>query len=997
MHGIPGIFITWRHSLLLAQRTSQPVTANNNATSARNTATAILPDVIPAEFAATYLCDLCRDTLPDLSHTVLLIPRPQAAPVLRRAISREATACGFNAVLLPPVLTLPDFLDTLPLPTGPKVISAERRPLMLVEALKTRQDLYGSGSPWLLAENLLQLFDEITLFHVEMPADTDDFIQRLAKAYAIHAEQPALLREARRVHLLWKAWHEQLDAEGLQDIPARYLRRLGESLKHIPPDLTFLLLDFDQFIPAELQWLNTLATTGRMYILQTRPEILNADYQPVDLALSRVEHTQDNNKKSDGFGALLDACYSVQTATLKDRIESFRAAYPQSPVGDRLKMLAAADLEQEVQAIALQIRSALAQGQRNVGVVTEDRRLARRLRAVLERSGISLQDTAGWALSTSRAAAIVESWLECVELDFPHTAFLDLLKSPPITAADNQNGLNLVYRLEHDIIRHENIASGLQRYQQALKHRAARLPLYWQTHLPALQTLLKRFEKSAVHLQTLLDKTVAASIWLQLLNESLDALDITNYLADDPAGAAILNLILHMREAADSQTITLNWTEFRAWWGRSLEQHYFNPTASERYDVRLFNLAQSKLQYFDTLIIAAADEQHLPGDRQILPFFNDAVRSSLGLPDHRHHLRTNEALFRVLLQSSTSVLISWQRMRDGETINPCTWVAALAHFHLAAYHNDLQDAELLHAVKYGDLLSGITDDEVPATVPQQPAPTAPASLIPGDISVSAHQRLINCPYQFFVSDVLRLKPVDEIREALRKSDYGSRVHDCLHAFHTGVENLPGPFDQPLTDATRAAAQALLENISRRIFTRDIEDNFQHRGWLQKWLAFIPSYLDWQIEHGKEWQILDAEREYTVALDENLSLHGRIDRIEKRATGSALGLIDYKTGKPPRPDKVANGEDVQLLSYSLLLEHVSQVLYLGLDGRSGVDDKTLIEEETLVRLNAQVKQRLITAFRQLREQTEMRAFADAQTCRYCDAAGVCRRQVWERIR
>jgi ATP-dependent helicase/nuclease subunit B len=426
-----------------------------------------------------------------------------------------------------------------------------------------------------------------------------------------------------------------------------------------------------------------------------------------------------------------------------------------------------------------------------------------------------------------------------------------------------------------------------------------------------------------------------------------------------------------------------------------MEKHYFNPAPQSRQDIQLFTLEQSRLQHFDALVIAAANEHHLPGDLGGLPFFNESVRAGLGLPDWRLRLRARERQFRLLLESSQSVLVTWQQSNNGEPVSPCAWLAALIHFHKAAYGSDLQDYALLTAVNGSESSAGVADDSVPPYPPRQPAPVAPVEQLPTEITVSAHQRLINCPYQFFVGDILLLKPTDEIRETLQKSDYGNRVHACLEAFHSGVVGLPGPFQGPLTAANREDALEQLEVISRQVFTRDIEDNFQHRGWLRRWLAFIPRYIDWQIGHNRTWRIEAAEQRLSAALSNDLVLRGRIDRVEKN--DGKTGLIDYKTGKVPKQAEVLSGEEVQLVSYSLLLEHVSQVLYLGLDDREGINDGTCLEAEALVPLRESVRERLIQAFQCLRDGTALPAFADKATCQYCDAAGVCRRQVWERVK
>ena len=73
-----------------------------------------------------------------------------------------------------------------------------------------------------------------------------------------------------------------------------------------------------------------------------------------------------------------------------------------------------------------------------------------------------------------------------------------------------------------------------------------------------------------------------------------------------------------------------------------------------------------------------------------------------------------------------------------------------------------------------------------------------SKLVPERISAGSHQRMINCPYQFFSADGLKLKPSDEISEELKKSDYGERVHSILEAFHQQVKNRPAPFKDKIT-------------------------------------------------------------------------------------------------------------------------------------------------------------------------------------------------------
>lgn len=931
----------------------------------------------PVTHLAQTLMGEHRNVLPDLSQSVVLLPDYQAAPRLKLELLRTAEQHNVSALLLPRISTLRDFLEQLA-PPGDDVIPEEQRLLLLVDALHKHPHLYGASNPWLLAADLLQLFDELTLYRIRLPQHVSEFADLLARCYRIEAGHPALLKEAHIVHTLWQAWHQQLQAEGWTDSSSHYLRQLGHSLHRLPAQARFYVAGFNRFVPAEQQWLRELAKQRPLRVLlQDDPG--ESGFQP-RLGFLRGAVT---SPRSRFFQAALDS----SAIPLLQRARDFAAAHPSSPISDGIRMQPADSFEEEIQFTTLEIQRALSRGDRHIGVITEDRKFARRLRAYLERAGIELKDTTGWALSTTRAVALLESWLQCVENDFPHHAFLDLLKSA--VPADDEEYLKLVYRFETDIVLHENIGSGMQRYRKALQSRARRLPWWNNGVQQKLTALLDLHERAAAPLQKLLRQPRAAEAYTRELLNSLQRLQLQRLLAADEAGREALSLLDRLQRAASALPARIDWLDFRIWLGCMLETRYFSPSTTNPR-VQLLNLQQSTLQGFDTLIIASADENRIPGSSGALPFFNDAVRRALALPDWEDRLRERQYQFRCLLENNPCVFISWQRESNGEPVALSPWLEILNHFHETAYGRSL----ILPAS--GSRAAEIRIEagmEAPIPeIPARPAPRVSASAVPTDLTVSSHQRLVDCPYQFYAYDILQLKATDEIRQTLQKSDYGERVHRCLQAFHSGAEDLPGPFTQPVTPQNRAQALELMDLIARAVFTDDIEDNFLHRGWLQRWLGRIPDYLDWQIGHGAEWTVETAEQQYQTALDADLNLRGRIDRIERR--GAEVALIDYKTGRTPSLDEVLSGEDVQLPSYSLFREDVARVQYLGLD-RKKIEDRTVVEGEILQDLRQQVKTRLLDAIGRIREGAPLPALGQPPLCDYCDFSGLCRRKIWQR--
>jgi ATP-dependent helicase/nuclease subunit B len=945
------------------------------------------PDAL--HHAARHICERCAGQLPDLSDAAILTPLLQAGSELLADIQAQAMQQGFQALLLPRVMTLQQFAALHVSPPPQRVVPESERLLILVDELRNHPTLYGSGSPWLLAENLLQLFDELVLNQLELPQSTEGFIEQLAQAYRVPAQNLSLQREARLVQTLWQAWHAQLQNEGLLDPTLHYLQQLTGSLEKIDSKQTVFVLGLLEANAAEQQWLKKLANRCRLTVLRTG----NGAATQVIPELGLCDAGSEPSAPAHAF---FHTCYNWKTDSLIRRITDFRATQPRSPVSGRLFILGVDHFEQQAQATALFVRSALAQHAEHagrVGIVCEDRLLARRIRALLERSNVILHDSVGWALSTTRAAAVLESWLECIELDFQHEAFLDLLKSPLTIQSENDPILKLIYRFENDIVLHENINSGLNRYKQAIGFRAKRLA-HWSNKTGAeLLSLLDYYRQAAKPLQSLLNGKFTLGTALDLLITSLQQIARTPFFQNDAAADLLMQTLLKLQAASRMHAISVTWTELRNWLGRAMETEYFRPeeTDGDRR-VILISLQQSFLQNFDALIVAAADEQHLPGNMEPLPFFNQSVRAALGLPDHSTRLRINETRFRTLLQNSQSALLLWQKQLNGEPVEAGHWVSALELFHKQVYGESLEPAALKQWLHQSELVPAEQDAAVPVSITQQPSSSVGAVEVPQELSAGAHQRLINCPYQFYIQDILKLKPLDEVREALQKSDYGSLVHTSLEAFHIGIDKLPGPFMQAINAETRDAAVQALADISRQVFSKDIEDNFQHRAWLQRWLDFIPHYIDWQIEHSAGWEIVAGEKRADVALAGGINLRGRIDRIEKQA--DAINLIDYKTGVLPKLDEITSGEEVQLVSYSLLLEHVNSVQYIGIDGRAGVDDKNTLAGDELKTLQTAVKERLVDVMNRIRSNAAMPAHGDEITCGYCDAKGICRRAAWK---
>ena len=403
---------------------------------------------------------------------------------------------------------------------------------------------------------------------------------------------------------------------------------------------------------------------------------------------------------------------------------------------------------------------------------------------------------------------------------------------------------------------------------------------------------------------------------------------------------------------------------------------------------------QSRLYRFDAVIIAGAIQEHLPGQSDTTPFFNERVRRQLGLPTLFNKVYRLFYDFRRLLESAPYVMISYQYERDGEPLVVCPWVQRLSTFHQLAYHENLEDLSLSKLAQTPELQI-VVRDSLPLPIPQSnPAVSVPAKLVPQILSASSHQRMIDCPYQFYAADILRLSPVQEQREELEKVDYGLRVHRILQTFHSRITVMPDPRNKLFTPAALEALQRLLIDITSEIFAKDIKDSILARGWLYRWQKLIPEYIHWHQQRSRDWVVsgTEIERSRRVGINKpDTELKGRIDRLDSGKNGQAV--IDYKTGSVPKLDSIIAGEQIQLLFYALLLgENVQEAMILAL-ANDTVSDKLRLEGDRLQQLAQEVEQRLITLQQAILTGMALPAWGDSLTCKVCVMEGLCRKGFW----
>jgi ATP-dependent helicase/nuclease subunit B len=878
---------------------------------------------------AAYILSCHAQDLPDLRGATVLLPNYHVAQPLALALSTSAKRA---ALLLPQMITLNDWAQSIPLdiPIQPDT----QRIASLYQALRERR-WFADADLWSLSRELLGLMDDLTRHHVALPKSADEFSEQLAKAYQARSGQ-SMQFEARVVHELWYA----MAAGGERDGVRAYQQQLALLAQRVDTPL-YVLLTSDMSAP-ETHFLEACRARVPVTFFDLREMVVDA---PDCALLSRaLQHAAESaDLRSD--------------ATLLKKI-------PAAALTSHLRLFGAHSLEQEARAAEVQVRRWLLAGKQSIALVALDRLVARRVRALLERAGVLVQDETGWTMSTLAVSTVLMRWLDALQSDFYYQDLLDLLKSPFIFADQNSSERKqALYQLEQ-LVRKHGVVSHLDAFLD-LAHGNAEV-----------QTALVRLRQAA---ETLRKSTDTLSGWLRALDDSLSILGVLQGLAADMAGVQLLQALQTWQQelAGDSTRVTR--AEWRHWLAQQLDAHTFQDSSIDS-SVLLTHLAATRWRSFDAVLLLGCDAAHLPSADNSGVWFNDAVRGTLGLPTREIYLAQQRDDLLGLLAMNDTVLVTWQASKNGEKNLLSPYLEMLCALHELAYSDDLAEREL------GSLLEHAQIRETDFPLPDKavmPAPDALQSLIPSRISASGYNSLVACPYQFYARHMLRLNELDEVRESIEKRDYGEWVHGILHRFHQQFALL--------NEHTRTTLEEALQQISSEMFAPTVERDYLARAWLLRWQQAIPVYLDAQLKSEAEgWRYQNGEVPFEMPLTDELVLHGRIDRVDTQADGS-VQVLDYKMMDATRlRNKLKEpGEDVQLACYAHVYE-ANEAAFISIEKDKVIPVAPPQDVPELAQANIE---RLKELFAQMRAGAALPAHGVDEVCAYCEMRGLCRKSDW----
>jgi ATP-dependent helicase/nuclease subunit B len=553
---------------------------------------------------------------------------------------------------------------------------------------------------------------------------------------------------------------------------------------------------------------------------------------------------------------------------------------------DGVRLMTSATIEEEAQGIAMLVRQTLEQPERRIAVVTADRGLARRVAQHLERWNIAADDSAGRPLALTPAGRLFGLLAEI--------------------AADGPDPARLVAAFGHPLVRgYDDDArrawlSALRAFDRSLRGPALAPGMEPLRKVAAKAKVDAWWEEAEALVATLADwpREIALAEALTRLSQAAEAF-AKGAVWEREDGRALGQMVEELRGTAEALGTTVETADLAGCLRDAMEAVAVRPGYGGHPRVAIYGLLEARMARADLVICGGLNEGSWPQPPGADALLAPAILRALGIPG---------AEFRIGLAAhdlagamgAPSVMLS-RSLRDAE--GPTLPSRFLLRVE-ALLGDDLDKEHRERAIPH--LLPHL--DRLRPAAPEypRPAPDPAPGLRDVTIRVTALDRLLGDPYQFYAQAILGLKVLQPLANdpfsdpALR----GTLVHDILDKWHRAKREDPGLALAPFATAH---------------FERERVHPLFRALWQPRLIAGLERFEQWIAEDAAEKgrTVLATEIAGEMTFD-GVKVMGRADRIDRMTDGS-LAIVDYKTGRVPSKDEVRSGYALQLGLLGLIAE------------------------------------------------------------------------------
>ncbi len=953
---------------------------------------------------------------------------------------------GSSSCVQPEMLTLPQFIEKMYARiAGPVLIDENTRLILLEGRVKehlAKQALFDQR-PDLLAPSLSAALARTIEQFAAAGITPDALFNRIRDAEFSDKPQARLLVD------MYRQYSAALERRGLSDpsgIRQRILNQFDPAW--LKPYKTIIIDGIQDTDRLDTDILRRIVENGCCTYLLNGPStamISNAgDLHPLSSTrnfLNAMAITAPTEiASSDG-----DDLYLAE-ALFSDRPFADIAGSAPASFYKTVNLLSAVNPREEASLIARRVKRSLLNGTPPDSILIVFPSLdeyGTLIEEILNDYGIPYNRALGRQLSTSPVASAVVALLRACQDDFSGPSLLRIFGAPLLKFGELPALSSALDRL----LRKMRITGGKERLLDALQQQRQGADDRDLLSAP-LQDLFQALEPFSAA------DPASLTVWMERLEKLLAWCGI-NARVDRIRGPLNINLQAYrsmlevLVSLANAGRLLPEYTyTFNEWLfllKKTLMHARYQVPPEDEGGVQVLGLEESAGNHWQEIYFGGLVDGKFP---QRLPqniFLPESVLEALGVRSlENSRLRSARHFYRLLL-SARSITLSWPENEADRPVVPSPFLHELTSLRMAGLINRgiEQTSGIQFSLNARDCL-GVPDlaktiglrGLSPAVSGILNAPLegmsgirsallqrqlAPSPLFPPrrrtTYRVTELDQYLACPYDYYVTRILGIKPLEQATEDISPADRGSKVHAILRDFYL-------TWKQPVMVAHRSETLHLLHILADAAFANNA-DTVRNRRQKSLFLNVMAErFFDAEVafwEQGMRPEYLEEQIEafpLTLSNGDSVSISGTIDRIDLDQNGNFI-IVDYKTGIYPQPKRGMIQKIFQLPVYANMalwslankvpaLKKPIGLAYYDLQGRHGgtARDVVLYNAELGMlhpaikpQASARSEQEFAAILRQSMDQARLAIEgilagkfpahpADDNTCRSCPNAILC---------
>ncbi|WP_406604011.1 double-strand break repair protein AddB [Bartonella gliris] len=604
---------------------------------------------------------------------------------------------------------------------------------------------------------------------------------------------------------------------------------------------------------------------------------------------------------------------------------------------------------EEALALAVALRNAIEEPQKTAALITNDRNLARRVSAELQRFGIEANDSGGIPLAQTLPSTLLRLLLENIFQPSDPIAFLSLLKHPLTTLQQSRHRLReMAENFELFVLRGStgriNLCECdqfLEKWIETYSHNTSETNALDQQKNEEIHLLCHLLTKAVEPLASLMKQekectiNEAAIATVEVLeNFGRDENDSLVNLYQHEAGQALSTFLREL--VSDQSGLKFHLCEWPAMFSALIATRSVTPSPGGHPRLFIWGTLESRLQTVDTVVIGGLNEGSWPITTRNDAFLSRPMKMMLTLepPEQRIGLSAHD--FQWAMGMNKVVISRALRVNHVPSI-PSRWLQRLETVVGKQVWKQIR-ARGEHVLYWTKMLDN-TNVTASAT---RPCPVPPLDIRPRHFSVTEIETLRYDPYAIYAKKILRLKPLKALLHDPCAAERGTLYHAILAAFCTQIKN-----------PNAVNALDVLLNIGHKEFDKLNLPPDIKAIWWTNFENFAPFFIQWERNLEPRERHAEVVSQKIPIGTTGVTLSGRADRIDVLPS-KMVEILDFKTSTPPLSKQVRDLLFPQLaLETALLMQGAftdfqdftpSNLFYIALNGKGEIKPQSILSNK-----------------------------------------------------